>query len=226
MWSLRHARWVGTLALFAFLCMGQSSSRIFPGTPVEDQLDLFQVDRRVLLIDSKNQRTQEFDLEVGEEILGLESRGLMAVVRTTARLMGTTTEQQNWKEARYRIRERAQPPSRSFVGDRVALVVLQNRLLGMSTTSQNWQEFALGPREPRGRVELGANLAIMLTGRRAIAYGPAISSFVEINLTPNEEIERTQVRDNSATVTTSRRILIFRATAGQWTELRRSARGN
>jgi len=148
------------------------------------------------------------------------------VVRTTARLMGTTTEQQDWKEVRYRIRERENPPQRSFLGDRVALVVLKDRLLAMSTTSLSWQEFALGPREPRGRIVTGTNLAVMLTGRRAIAFGPGISSFVEINLTPNEEIEGSQVRDNSATVTTSRRILIFRAAAGQWQELRRSARGN
>jgi len=214
------------LLIAGVLSMGQASSRVLPGVEVEDQFDLLQVDRRVLLIDAANQRTREFDLEVGEEVIGLDARGLVAVVRTTARLMGTTTEVQDWKELRYRIRERENPPQEAFLGDRVVVVVLRDRLVALSTTSRNWQEFPLGPREPRGDVSVGTNLAIMVTGRRAIAFGPGISRFVEINLTPNEEIEASRVSENSATVTTSRRILIFRAAAGQWQELRRSARGN
>jgi len=222
---MARVRRLGLVLLLGLLNMGQSGSRVLPGLEVEDQLDLIQVDRRVILIDAANQRQQEFDLEIGEGVLGLDTQGLVAVVRTTARIMGTTTEIQNWIEMRYRIEERANPPQQSFLGDRVALLVLQNRLLGLSTTSRSWQEFAIGPREPRGPVFTGDNLAVVITGRRAIAFSPRISTFVEINLTPNEEIERTQVRDNSATLTTSRRILIFRSTAGQWTELRRSARG-
>lgn len=223
-----RSRWIrlGGLLLAGMLSLGQSGWTALPGFAVEDQLDLIQVDRRVIVIDSRNQRQQEFELEVGERVIGLDSSGLVAVARTTARLMGTTTNVQNWQELRYRIDERASPPDRAFLGDRVAMVALQNRLVAMSTTTQSWIELGIGPREPRGRILTGTNLVVAVTGRRVVAFAPKLSSFAEIILTPGESIDSTQIGDNSATLTTPRRILIFRARAGQWTELRRSARGN
>lgn len=214
------------LVVVALMSLAQSGSSASPGIAVEDQLDLVQLDRRVFLIDARGQRQRELELEIGEEVVGLDTRGLVAVVRTTSRILGTTTEISGWQELRYRVRERQNLPDRVYLGDRVALVALPNRLMGLSTTSASWQEFPIGAREVWGSIFTGTNVAIVLTNRRAIAFAPGISQFVEITLTPQEAIEDISVRENSATLTTSKRLLIFRVGSGQWTDITRRARGN
>src|SRR5262245_16239188 len=105
-----------------------------PGIEIEDRIDLIQVDRRILAIDSKTSRQREFTLDVNEQLLGLDSRGAVAVVRTSQRLLGLTTEHASFQEIRYRVGERRVPPEDVYLGDRVVAVPLDNRLVALSTT--------------------------------------------------------------------------------------------
>ena len=217
------------LAVAALLSLGQSNPWILPvrdpgelsGTPVEDQIDLVEVDNRVLAIDARNRRTREVTLEIGEKVIGLDSRGLVAVVRTTARVLGIGTRLADFLEVRYRVGERAMPPEDVYLGDRVAIVRLDNRLLGMSTTTRSWLQLDIGPRERFGEFYTGTNVVAVTTQRRAIALAPRLTKFAEINLTPSERVLSASTNESSVTITTPRRILIFRAGDGQWSELLR-----
>jgi hypothetical protein len=195
-----------------------------PGVEIEDRIDLIQVDRRILAIDSRSNREKEFTLDVNEQLLGLDSRGAVAVVRTNQRLLGLTTEHASWQELRYRVGERRVPPEDVYLGDRVLAVPLDNRLVALSTTSDSWQMLELGAREQMRRALADNNLVAVVTQRRAIAFSVTFPNFVEVTLTPQEEIENTSVNDSSITVVTSRRILIYRAGAGVWTDRNRKNR--
>jgi len=220
---------LAALLLVATLSLGQSGFPgrdpiVNPGVEIEDQLDVFRLDNRIIAVDARNQRQREVQLEVGERIIALESRGLVAVAVTTARLLGVSTQVSQWQELRYRVEDRARLPERVFVGDRVALVPLQQHLVAMSTTSKSWSELQLGPREPVGPVYVGNNIAVAVTPRRAIAFAPKLSDFVEIGLTPQEQVESASTNDSSVSLTTSRRLLTFRVGSGRWTEIIRKNR--
>jgi hypothetical protein len=217
----------GALALAGLVCLSAAPSAArdrFPGVEVEDRIDLVPVDNQILAIDSKRQRQRRINLEIGEQILSLNQRGLVAVVVTTARVLGITTELAEFQELRYEVLERSATPAEVFLGDRVALVPLRRRLIAMSTTTRSWQELALGPREVIEAVAVDNNIAAVLTQRRAIAFAPRTSQFIEILLTPQESIEDISAIDSSVTLTTSRRILIYRAGSNRWTELTRRNR--
>ena len=217
------------VALAALLSLGQSNPWVLPvrdpadlsGAPVEDQIDLVEVDNRVLAIDARNQRTREIKLEIGEKVLGLDSRGLVAVIRTSARILAIGTRLAEFLEVRYRVGERAMPPTQAYLGDRVAVVALDNRLLGMSTTTRSWLQLDLGPREQLGEFYTQTNVVAVTTQRRAIALAPRLTKFAEVALTPSERVLTVSTNESSITLTTPRRILIFRAGSGGWTELLR-----
>jgi hypothetical protein len=216
------------VALAALVSMGQSTPWVrvrepgdLSGKPVEDQIDLVEVDNRVLAIDARNRRTREVQLEIGEKVLGLDSRGLVAVIRTSARVLAIGTRLADFLEVRYRVGERAMPPTQAFLGDRVAVVSLDNRLLGMSTTTSSWLQLDLGPQERLGEFYTETNVVAVTTQRRAIALAPRLTTFAVINLTPRERVLSVSTNESSVTLTTPRRILIFRAGDGQWSELLR-----
>jgi len=195
-----------------------------PGIEIEDRIDLIRVDRRILAIDSRSQRQIEFTLDVDEQLLGLDSRGAVAVVRTSTRLLGLTTEHASFQELRYRLGERRVPPDDVYLGDRVLAVPLDNRLVALSTTTDTWRTLEMGPREGIERALADNNVVGIVTQRRAIGFSVRFPNFVEVTLTPREDIESTSVNDSSITVVTSRRILIYRAGNGVWSDLNRKNR--
>ena len=214
--------WTAAVVVTAALCMGQSGT--FPGVQLEDRIDLVQIDNQVLAIDAKSRRQRAVDLEVGEQVITLDQRGLVAVIVTTARVLGITTQLADFQELRYRVLERSAPPAEVFVGDRVALVQLRRRLVAMSTTTRSWQEIGVGPREQIDSIFAERNFVAVISQRRALAFSVNTSQFIEIVLTPQEVVEAVSTNDSSITLTTSRRILIFRAGDGMWTELTRRNR--
>ncbi len=214
--------------LAALLSLGQSGSWVpvrdpggLTGKPVEDQIDLVEVDNRVLAVDARNRRTREIQLEIGEKVLGLDSRGLVAVIRTSARVLAIGTRLAEFLEVRYRVGERATLPGAAFLGDRVAVVALDNRLLGMSTTTKSWLQLDLGPQEQLGEFYTETNVVAVTTQRRAIALAPRLTNFAVINLGPRARVTGVSTNESSVTITTPRRILIFRAGDGNWSELLR-----
>lgn len=212
--------------LIGALCLGQSAADRQPGVEIEDRLDLVPVDNRVLAIDSRRNRTIEITLEIDERVISAESRGLVGVVVTTARLLGVSTESSRFQELRYRVNERESAPPDVYLGDRVAVVALRRRLVGMSSTTTSWLSLDTGPREQIERVFAEANLVVAVSDRRAVVLAPNLTDFAEIDLTPKETLEDASLSENSITLITSRRILIFRAGSGSWSSFLRKNRAD
>jgi hypothetical protein len=190
--------------------------------PVEDQIDVVAVDRRLLAVNGRTGNVIEERLERGEELIWYENRGQIGVAATTLRLLGVTARAGNWRELRYRLSENEPLPSAFYLGDRVALVPLATRLVAMGQKSSRWSELRLGPREWVEIVEADDNVGYARTSRRLIGFPSEGSGFAEVALTPGEGHESTSIEDDSVTVTTDRRVLLFRVGGGRWTELVRT----
>lgn len=207
-----------SLPLLLVLWVGASG-----GIPVEDRIDVVQVDRRVLAVGA-NGAFLEIELEIGEQVLESRSQGLVGVVTTNTRLLGASQSAASFRELRYRIEERAALPRHIYLSDRVALVALVNRLAALGPKSGAWNELELGPNEALGHVWIDENLAGATTQRRAIAFAPQSGGFVTVPLSPDETIEQSSLRDSSLLLTTTRRVLIFRAGADRWLAQTREGR--
>jgi hypothetical protein len=191
---------------------------------VEDQLNILAVDRRLISVNSVSGAIIETELETGEEVVRIESQGLVGVVATNLRLLGTTAGSVRFKPLRYRIEEREGLPALVHVADRVVLVALSQRVVALAATSAGWSQLSLGPRETVERAEADANLAVFATDRRAVAFSPESGGFVAVALTPEEDIESLSVEGSSVTLQTPYRVLVFRAGLPVWTELIRRER--
>lgn len=206
------------LALFETPIAAASDLRSEP----EDRIDVISVDRRVLAVNADG-GLPELDLEIGEEVTGTRSVGLVGVAATNTRLLGITSESGSWRELRLRVSERRNLPERIHVGDRVALAVLGGRIAALALGSTGWNELPLTPREKVEHAKAGANVAGVATQLRAIGFS-ASSGFVSITLRPSEEVQASSVKDSSIVLTTNVRILIFREGSGIWLERRRFKR--
>lgn len=217
----RRGSWLALLG--ALLSMAASPGAPGPGVPLEDRLDLLQVDRRLIAVNAETGGLLEVELELGEEVRALHSRGLVGVATTNVRLLGITTELARWTELRLRVRERdPATPAQLHLGGRIALVPLPGRLVALRSSGGGWTELALGPGEQLLRVLTDANLVAAITSRRAIAIGALGNGFSEIALSPREQIEATSISESSIALTTSRRLLVFRVGTAGWLERARS----
>ena len=169
---------------------------------------MVSVDRRVLAVNAAG-GLPELDLEIGEEVMGTRSAGLVGVASTNTRLLGITTQSASWRELRLRVSERASRPERIHVGERVALAILDERIAALAPGSTGWNEVALTPRESIAHIAVGSNVAGVAAQLRAIGFS-AGSGFVSLSLEPSEKIEASSAKDSSIVLTTNSRILIFR----------------
>ena len=198
------------------------AQRAEPGIPLEDRVDVVQVDRRLLAVRSgPGGGVVEQRLELGERVLAIRTRGLIGVATTNVRLLGVTSGSSGWHELRYRVSERGKPPPPLYVGERVTLVPLPTRLVALRRGSTAWQELTLGPSDGQPRILPEENLVVALTNRRAIAFSSEGSGFVQVDLDVREAIENISLQESSATLTTNRRVLLFRIGAEVWTQLLR-----
>jgi hypothetical protein len=219
----RHAIRIG---LILVLLGGPPSAlaQVRGTAPLEDRIDIVQVDRRILAVNGATGQVVEVELEVGERVVRLASRGAVGAVSTTVRLLGITSNSANWQELRYRLSDRKQAPERIYIGERVVLVPLTTRIAALGTSSASWSELEIGPHEQLRDLRTNDNVALALTQRRAIAFPSASAGFAQILLTPAEDTEAISVQPNSVTLTTSRRVLLFREQGRFWSQLIRKDR--
>lgn len=190
------------------------------GVPSEDRVDVLRLDRRLVALDAAGASLAELDLELGEEVLALESQGVLGIASTSARLLGFRSGDAGWHELRYRRSEREQPPGRLHLAERIALVALPARVVALTPSSRGWLELDLGPGERAERVLADTNLAAVVTSRRAIGVS-APGGFAEIGLSPRESVETTSQQDSSISLLTQRRLLVYRAGSSLWLDLPR-----
>ncbi len=212
----------GALAVaLLFLAGGAAGAGPREGVRPEDRVDVALVDRQLLAIRAGDgAAVVAVDLELGETVLASKSRGLVGVALTSARLLGVTSSSSGWHELRYRVRERATPPRKFELGDRIALVALPNRIAGLAPGGTGWIEVELGPGEVPASIHALTNVAVAVTERRAIALS-AKSGFIAVALNPEESRPVVSVDDSSATLVTDRRVLVFRSGDVAWREVQR-----
>jgi hypothetical protein len=211
----------GGALLAGALCAAPTFGVFKPGLEIEDQLDVLEVDRRLISVNAASGAIVETNLEIGERVLRIESQGLVGVAATNARLLGITAKSRRFKPLRYRIEEREALPDAVHVADRVVLVPFPHRVVALAATSAAWSQLSLGSREQLRTVVADANLGAVVTDRRAVAFSHASGGFVGVALSPKEYIESLSLEESSVTLVTSRRVLIFRAGAPLWTDLLR-----
>ena len=205
----------GLIALEASTASSQTNQRSFE---VQDQVDLIEVDRRLIAVGSGG-NLFETKLELEERVQRIHSQGLLAVAATSSRILGTTARSSTFKTLRLRIEERRAPPSDFWLEDSVAVVLLQHRVVALASTSASWASVELGTHETVERVDTDKNLAVVLTDWRALGFAPESGGFVSINITPKEIVERISVEDSSVTLVTDRRVLVFQAGAPGWSDI-------
>ncbi len=187
----------------------------------EDVVSVIALEQRLLAISPATGPAAELDLELGEEVLEVRSRGLLGIAATDRRVVGISSGSGSWIELRYRVHERASEPGgapgRLHLADRIALVVLPQRLVALGSGQGSWQTVSIGPGEQIVEVRTSANVASVVTSRRAIGFSRH-SGFVEVALSPRERVRRTTLDDRSAALVTTHRVLVFQD-GGRWTWL-------
>jgi hypothetical protein len=184
----------------------------------QDIVNLVSLEDRLLAVNPATGAVAEVDLELGERLIEMRSRGLVGVALTSRRLLGITSRSAVWAELRYRVTE-GDGAFPLHLSDRVALVELPHRLAALAPGSGGWQELSVGPSEQLVRIDSSARIITIVTSRRAIGYSRR-SGFVEVSLSPREQVERASLDDRSAALITSHRVLIFQAGGRGWSWLR------
>jgi hypothetical protein len=196
------------------------SPRIDSGLEIEDRIDLVEVDRRLLAVNTDRGRVSQVDLRSTERVISLRSGGIVGVASTDQRLLGVTTRSSGFQEVDLRLTERGFKTL--HVSDRLALVPLETRLLGLTAGSSVWTELGLLPGEIPVRVAIESEVGLCVTPRRAIALSGRGGGFVETSLTPKEEIEEASLEERSITLRTTYRVLVYQSGSDRWTEIRRT----
>jgi hypothetical protein len=185
----------------------------------EDQVSLTQVDRHLIAVVGVGFAAVETDLELGETVLALRSRGFIGVIATNRRLLGIHSRATNFAELRYRIAEKPVEPDAIHVLDRLAVAELHTRLVAFSPEVGSWIALGLGPGEHPTKIEADGSIAAVVTPRRAIAFSARSEGFVEEPLSPEEDVEGASISDTSVTLVLPHKILIFRAGDRRWSSL-------
>jgi hypothetical protein len=182
---------------------------------LEDAIAVEIIDHEIVAFDLEGSGRLAMRLERNEEVLFYGSRGRVAVVLTTQRMLGATPVSASWQEERYRLTER--PLDHAILSQSLALVVTPQRALAFFGTG-NWAEQTLGPREYVITSELGPAAGVVVTQRRALGISTETGGFFETKLRLKERIESVRAISSIATITTSQRTLIFKGPSGLWVE--------
>jgi len=229
----RHRRCHAALALVAAALVALGSAAVpaavwaqgFGGRgelPLEDLLQIILIDRNLRALDARGGSGPTERLEIGEELLYSESRGRVGVAITDRRILAIGVNSGFWQQTRYRQKEK--PPIRSFLGDRLALILTGQRFLFFDGGTGNLTEEYVGLDEKLIGLDVASNVGVVVTNRRALGFSPFAGGFADIRVQLQEEIEEISTVSNMATVRTNKRLLTFRAPTGAWAETDRNLR--
>lgn len=189
---------------------------------LEDLIQVVLLDRELMVIDGRGGGRLKKRLEIGEELLYHESQGRVGVAITDRRMLAAGLGSGSWQEARYRDGER--PPTRVYLGDRLALILTAKRWLFFDGGSGNLVDEYFGLEERLLGVDVDRNVGVIVTNRRALGFSPFVGGRSEVGVQVQERVEEIEARSNLATVRTNRRLLTFRAPTGGWGETQRNLR--
>ena len=154
-----------------------------------------------------------------DRLLGIEARGLNALVVTSTRLLGFSAQVQRWSEQRLNLNEQVLDRK---VTSRLILVRSDRRVFGFQGTSGGFWKVEdlnrLG--DDFQQILVGAHVAVVLTNRRALAFSAFTGGFFIKDLSTEDPVIETTVNDNIVILSTANRRLIFRSQLAAWAELR------
>ena len=186
----------------------------------EDRVALTVVDDKLFAVVAGGSSV-ELRLDLGEQVVELQSQGLIGIAVTTRRLLAIQPRAGSFAELRFRVSEGPGSIGALHLRDRLAIVELPTRLVAYTAQPAAWFEIGLGPGEKPREVISDQNVAAIITPRRAIGFSPLSNGFVEFTLLPTEDLERSTLASDSVTLVLPHRILIFRAGDRLWTSLNR-----
>lgn len=187
-------------------------------TPLSPVLEVVELPRLLLAIDSEGGGETPMRLEVGEVVYWKGSQGRVGAAITDRRMLMVATRSGAWQEVRFQRGERI--PEAAELGDRIVLFATDDRVVGFDSVNRNAAVASIGPQESWGQISVSANVAVVMTNRRALALGAGSGGFFEVKLRVGEMVEYVSAFANHATVSTPDRLLIFRAPTGAWGERR------
>jgi len=154
-----------------------------------------------------------------DRLLGIEARGLNALVVTSTRLLGFSAQVQRWSEQRLNLNEQVLERK---VTSRLILVRSDRRVFGFQGTSGGlWKvEDLTRLGDDFQQILVGAHVAVVLTNRRALAFSAFTGGFFIKDLSTEDPVIETTVNDNIVILSTVNRRLIFRSQLAAWAELR------
>ena len=153
-----------------------------------------------------------------DRLLGIEARGLNALVVTSTRLLGFSAQVQRWSEQRLNLNEQVLDRK---VTSRLILVRSDRRVFGFQGSSGLWKvEDLTRLGDDFQQILVGAHVAVVLTNRRALAFSAFTGGFFIKDLSTEDPVIETTVNDNIVILSTVNRRLIFRSQLAAWAELR------
>lgn len=204
------------MPILAVLLVSALAAPALAQSPITDQV-LITVLRDRVFAATPGEGLQRTDLLAGEEILHSESKGLNALVQTSVRLLGFSSQVMRWSEQRTDLGERVQDRR---VLPRFILVRSERHLYGFQGPLGRWKIEDLGVREEIRETLAGESVAVVVTDRRALAFSAFTGGFFQQDLSPDEPVLSSAMNDNVVILTTGTRRWIFRSQLAVWAELR------
>ncbi len=211
-----RGRVASVVSLLAVCLLGAPSSARPQGPLITDQILITALRDRIFAA-TPTEGLMRVDLLAGEEILRIESKGLNALVHTSLRLLGFSSQVVRWSEVRTDLGEKVKD---SRVTQSFLLVRTNRHLYGFQGPLGRWKTEDLGVQEEIRDTLVAQNVAVVVTDRRALAFSAFTGGFFQQDLSTDDPVVSSDVNDNVVVMSTGSRRWIFRSQLAIWAELR------
>ena len=209
-------RVASSVAILAACLLGAHSSARAQSPIITDQV-LLTVLRDRIFAATPTEGLMRVDLLAGEEILKIESKGLNALVQTSMRLLGFSSQVTRWSEVRTDLGEKVKD---SRVTQSLLFIQTNRHLYGFQGPLGRWKTEDLGVREEIRDTRVAQNVVVVVTDRRALAFSAFTGGFFQQDLSQDDPVLSSTVNDNVVILSTGTRQWIFRSQLAIWAELR------
>jgi hypothetical protein len=211
-----HRGRVASAVSLLAVCLLGVSSPVRAQTPLLDQILVTVLRDRVFAV-TPVEGIMRVDLLAGEEVVAVSSVGLNALVQTSMRLLGFSSQVMRWSELRTDLSERVLDRR---VLPRLIVVRTDKHLYGFQGQLGRWKMEDLGLREEVRETLADENVAVVITDRRALAFSAFTGGFFQQELSADDPVLSSALNDNAVVLATGTRRWIFRSQLAIWAELR------
>ena len=212
----QRGRVASVVSLLVVCLLSVPSSARAQGPLITDQV-LITVLRDRIFAATPGEGLIRADLLAGEEIMRIESKGLNALVQTSVRLLGFSSQVVRWNEVRTDLGEKVQD---SRVTQSYLFVRTNRHLYGFQGPLGLWKTVDLGVREEIGNTLVAENVVVVVTDRRALAFSAITGGFFQQDLSINDPVVSSAINANVVILSTGTQRWIFRSQLAIWAELR------